>query len=316
MNTKGLFIKDIRSEGSVEGIFMIKSKRLSSSRAGKPFLSLVIMDSSGEMEGRVWENALEVAKGLSNDDIVQLRALAVSYKGRLQLNIQHMEKISDVNINLGDFLPHTSKDVDDMWNRLCEYAGKVKDPHLVKLLNLFLEDKKFVEDFKKTPAAKGVHHVYIGGLLEHTLSVCELAEKVSEQYPDIRFDILTTASILHDVGKVKELRYHRSFDYTDAGRLIGHVVLGIEMIEERINRISGFPERLRMLLDHAIISHHGEYSNGSPKRPKTCEALILHMLDDLDAKINGFKRVMENEIADDENWTTFSRVFDRYLYRG
>jgi len=198
--------------------------------------------------------------------------------------------------------------------------GRIKNPHLKDLLNAFSDDPEFMALFKKAPAAKGVHHVYIGGLLEHTLELVTLCRDIIRHYPDADADLLVTGAILHDAGKVYELGYKKSIDYTDEGRLIGHILLGFKLVEEKIRKLNGFPKDLAMLLEHIIISHQGRYEWGSPKRPKTLEALILHYLDEMNAKIKSFKETFEKGKNDTENaedqtgWSSYNRIFERFLY--
>jgi 3'-5' exoribonuclease len=186
---------------------------------------------------------------------------------------------------------------------------------LGKLLESFFADEDFVKKFKLAPAAKAVHHVYLGGLLEHTLSVVQLILLVGPRYKGINQDLLVAGAILHDIGKISEISFDRSFDYTDPGRLLGHITLTVEMIDEKIRAIPEFPQDLSLLLKHIILSHHGEYAFGSPKRPKTLEALLLHQLDDLDAKINGFLAWIEREKDFPSRWTTYHKLFDRFILK-
>ena len=192
---------------------------------------------------------------------------------------------------------------------------KVEDLYLKTLLDKFLSDRSFLSKFKDSPAAKNFHHGYVGGLLEHTLSVCKLAVSIAEQYPQLNRDMLITGAFLHDIGKIKEFKYRISIDYTDEGRLLGHLVLGVGMVEEKISGIRGFPTETALRLKHLILSHHGEYDFGSPKRPKFIEAFVLHSIDDIDAKVKGLGRIMERD-SKDGNWTDFNRLFERYLLKG
>ena len=194
-------------------------------------------------------------------------------------------------------------------------ANRIKDPFLYRLVFAFLEDREFASSFMKAPASRRLHHAYIGGLLEHTLSVVRLVERLKGHYEGVNWDLLLAGAILHDIGKVKELSYDSSFDYSDEGRLLGHIFLGAEMLQEKIGEIKGFPPRDAMLLKHLILSHHGYYEWGSPKRPKTREAEILHHLDDLDAKVKGISEFMGKR-QEGERWTEYHKVFERFFYRG
>jgi 3'-5' exoribonuclease len=190
------------------------------------------------------------------------------------------------------------------------------DVNLRALLQAFLDDGAFLEAYSRAPAAKAMHHVYLGGLLEHSLAVATLADDICQRYPGLNRDLLVAGALLHDIGKVNELRYARSFEYTDAGKLLGHIVIGVEMIEEKLRGIPGFPRELAILLKHLLLSHHGQYEYGSPKRPKTLEAVILNFIDDLDSKINGVRTHLDKEPDSDSSWTQYHRFYDRYFFKG
>jgi 3'-5' exoribonuclease len=195
-----------------------------------------------------------------------------------------------------------------------DICRQIKDPHLAQLLQLFWEDESFVKRFRMAPASKWLHHNYLGGLLEHTLSLVQLALEISNHYPGLNIDLLLTASIFHDLGKVDELSYHRSFDYSDEGRLLGHIVLGIERLEDKIRQLPDFPKDLSTLLKHFLLSHHGQYVWGSPKKPMTLEAVMLHFLDDMDAKINGIQQFIKKEVPEGARWSAYHRMFEQYFY--
>jgi 3'-5' exoribonuclease len=208
----------------------------------------------------------------------------------------------------------TERDVEEMFQSLIKISAQIKNLHLSQLLNLFWEDESFVKLFKTAPASKWLHHNYLGGLLEHTLSVVQLVIKNATHYNGVNLDILLAASILHDLGKVDELSFHRSFDYTDQGRLLGHIILGLERVEEKIRHLPDFPKDLSTLLKHLLLSHHGQYIWGSPKRPMTLEAVMLHYLDDMDAKMNGIQQFINKHAPEGSKWSTYHRIFEQYFY--
>jgi 3'-5' exoribonuclease len=212
-------------------------------------------------------------------------------------------------------LPRSAADPEALWQELKELAAKVQNPHLTRLLQYFLTDRVFAREMREAPAAKSMHHAYLGGLLEHTVSVTRLLERVCDHYPALDRDLLIAAGILHDVGKMDELSADMSIEYTDTGRLLGHVVLGAQRVTQKISQIRGFPSELALLLQHLIISHHGEYEFGAPRRPKTPEAFALHYADDLDAKMNHLFRLLEAERTSPSHWTTFQRAYDRFIYK-
>ncbi len=309
-----IFIEQIRENDKVNSIFLVKDKILATGKTGKQYLTLRLGDRTGEIDARIWDNAEQISLTFKKGDFVQIKSRTQLYQGNIQLIINSLESIKEEDVLIDEFLPKTGKNIEKMFLELREMAGKIEEKHLRALLDLFFDDRKFVSLFKIAPAAKSIHHVVIGGLLEHTLSVCQLILLVRNHYDGIDGDLLLTAGILHDIGKIHELAYEKAFDYTDKGRLIGHVVMGAEMIQEKINQIEGFPEKLNMLLKHLLLSHHGVLEFGSPKRPKTLDALLLHYLDDMDAKMNAFSNFMETQGDPESGWTPYHRVFDRFLY--
>jgi 3'-5' exoribonuclease len=308
----------IKEMDSVDNIFLVKDKALSYGKNGKPYINLVLMDRTGEIQGKIWERAGEINKEFDKNDIIRIRSKTSTYQGIKQLIIYETEKIDKSTVDILEFLPKSKRDLDDMLLELMDILDEVDNEYLKKLLALFFEDDEFITLFKKAPAAKSIHHVFIGGLLEHTLSVCKIISTISNHYETVDKSLLLTGGFLHDIGKVRELSYENLFDYTDEGRLIGHIVIGVEIINERISKIKDFPEELSILLKHLVISHHGEYEFGSPKRPKTIEALILHSIEDMDAKINGFREFINKnkDNKDESKWTSYHRIYDRYIYKG
>jgi len=310
-----VFINQFRKGQSVEGFFLAKEKTVSKTKTGNPYLSLRLADRTGEIEGRVWDKAAEFAPLFEKDDFIKVQGEVDEFQGVPQLRILRLRKAAGGEIDPADFLPKTAQDVDSLLSEIGEILKSVRNPHLRVLLESFLTDEEFVKKFKTAPAAKAMHHVYLGGLLEHTLSVLRLIRLVAPQYKDLDPDLLLSGGFLHDVGKVDELAYERSFDYTDRGRLLGHITLTAEMLDRKIQGLPDFPETLALLLKHLVLSHHGEYIFGSPKRPKTLEALLLHHLDDLDAKMNAFASWIEKEKESPSRWTSYHKLFDRFLLK-
>jgi 3'-5' exoribonuclease len=309
------FISELSKGQSVETTFLVKDKVLTKTKAGSPYLSVKLIDRTGELEGRIWDNALDFLPLFEKDDFIRVRGEVDEFQGTLQLRIGRLKKCPEEEILLEDFLPSTSRDAAQMLAELKEIAFRVRQPFLRRLLESFFDDPGILKGLQSAPAAKAVHHVFLGGLLEHTLAVAQLALLVGPRYQGVDLDLLLAGAVLHDMGKTAELSYRRTFDYTDPGRLLGHITLTVEMIDERIRALPGFPENLAMLLKHLILSHHGEYEFGSPKRPKTLEALLLHQLDDLDAKMNGFLALIEKEKDTPGRWTSYHKLFERFLYK-
>jgi 3'-5' exoribonuclease len=309
------FINQISENNFVEGIFWVKEKAMPTTRTGTPYLRVRLSDRTGEIEGRIWDGVEEFADLFEREDFIRIKAQATSYQDQVQLNIKSLTKAEREEVSLEDFLPASERDPEEMLAELIGIAKGIENDHLKKLVMSFLKDEEFTTPFKRAPGAKRLHHACLGGLLEHTLSVVRLIQEIKGHYEGINHDLLLAGGILHDIGKVHELSYDIAFDYTDEGRLVGHIVMGTQMVEERIAQIKGFPKELAMLMKHLMISHHGQYEWGSPKRPKTLEANILYYLDDLDAKVNGIQEFI-NRGEEGERWTAFHRMFDRFFYKG
>lgn len=311
-----IYVSEIKENDKVESYFLVKDKNIAMAKNGKPYINIKLMDKSGEIEGRVWDNAEEIARQFEKNDIVVVKGRGALYQGKIQLSLIDVRKAPEGVASAEDFLPRSEREPDEMLSELKGIISEIKEPYLKRLMDSFMDDKSFTELFKIAPAAKGMHHVYIGGLLEHTLSVAHLVVELSRHYSSVNKDLLLAGSILHDMGKTRELSYRAAFDYTDEGRLLGHIIIGIRMLDEKIEGIEGFPEKTAMLLRHMIASHHGELEFGSPKRPKTLEALLLHHIEDMDAKANAYQIAVAKETNEETSWTPYQKMFERYLYKG
>jgi len=309
-----IYINEIKENDLVDSIFLVREKSLGLTKSGNAYLRLIVVDRSGEMEGRIWTSADLLSGSFEKDDFVQVKGKAVSFQDHLQLNVTHIEKAEEEGIVLSDFFPMTEKDIDAMFLTLMEAGQQIKDPYLNQLLRLFWEDEPFVEKFKMAPASTRLHHTFIGGLLEHTLSLTQLILKNAAHYSGLNLDLLITASILHDLGKVDELSYHRSFDYSDEGRLLGHIILGMERLENKIRQLPDFPKDLAVQLKHLLISHHGQYEWGSPKKPMTLEAIMLHYLDNLDAKIHGVQQFLKKQVLEGSRFSRYHPLYEQSFY--
>lgn len=312
---KKIFINEIKENEKVGSIFLVKQKSILHTKAGNSYLNLLLVDKTGAIKGRVWEHAESLAKLFQKDDFIRIQSTAVTYQDSLQLNISKITPCPLSEIAISDFLPHTKNDTEQTFLKLKSIMEEIKNPYLKQLVEVFMADEEFVRLFKLSPAAKEMHHVYLGGLLEHTLSVSTLILQVNKHYEDLNVDLLLTGGILHDIGKIHELTYARSFDYSDEGRLIGHITLSVEMINEKIRLIPDFPQALATEFKHLIISHHGEYHFGSPKRPKTLEAFILYYLDNLDAKVEGIQSFIQQEQDNQSKCAGYHRMLERYIYK-
>ena len=312
--TDHVWIKDLRENDQVQGLYVVRQKKTGVTRKGDPFVSIILADRTGEIEARIWDNAGELGALFKEGDVVKITGTVSSYRDQIQLTVSALEPWQG-KVDASMFMESTPKDVAQMLASLINILQEIGNSELKKLIQRFINDAKFVERFKKAPAAKHFHHSYLGGLLEHTLAVCKLARMVSSHYPELDRDLLIAGAFLHDIGKLKELSYDLHIDYTDEGRLEGHLVLGCAMLEEKISQIRGFPAELALRLKHMILSHHGEFEFGSPKRPKFKEAFALHLIDDLDAKMNGLGRLMEKDTREGP-WTGYNRLFERYFLKG
>ncbi|MGC8736411.1 MAG: 3'-5' exoribonuclease YhaM family protein [Dissulfurimicrobium sp.] len=313
---KGKFIADIMENDRVEGVFLVKSKHLYSSKNGVPYIALTITDRTGEIEGRIWENAQAVDNTFGQRDFVFVKGDAVSWQGATQIKISDIKRLDDCDVDAGLFMPLCPIGTKELWEELQLYIKKIKNQNFKRLLQETFNDKKIKDEFLKAPAAKRMHHAYLGGLLEHSVSVARLADAISRLYPQLDSDLLIAAAILHDIGKIKELSFKRPpIDYSNEGRLVGHLVLGAGMIDE-IATGAGLNKEASdlVLLKHLILSHHGQKEFGTPILPMTEEAVALHLIDDLDAKLNYLKS-LKNEIdGDDYGWTEYQRLLERYFY--
>ena len=316
MSYKNIYVQNIQPANRIEETFLVTEKNLVLSQKGSLYLSLRLRDKTGEVEGRVWERAAEISRTFQKGDVVLVRGRAVRYRDAIQLSIADMEKPDPADIDMTDYVSASRWNVDDMFKSLVEIAATVEDPFLKQLLDGVLADEEIAGLLKKAPAAKGMHHFYLGGLLEHTLSMTRILNHLAEHYDGVNRDLLITGGIFHDIGKIYELSSEGMIEYTDEGRLIGHIVLGLELVNRKMSLIPGFPEHLAMELRHILISHHGAVEYGSPKRPKTLEALMVYFADDLDAKVNAFQESISGTGEDESSWTPYHRLFDRYIYKG
>ncbi|MBU5613426.1 3'-5' exoribonuclease YhaM family protein [Geomonas azotofigens] len=308
-------VAEIKDRDVIEAVFLVKEKIVAMAKNGKPYLTLKLMDKTGEVDAKVWDNADQVGALFDRNDFLAVKGKASVYLGKMQLIVSELKRVPEESVALADFLPETDSDISAMVGELHALVASLTDPDLARLLRCFFEDPELMAQYRTAPAAKGMHHVYLGGLLEHSLAVAKLVDAMVPLYQGLNRDLLVTGALLHDIGKVREMTYLRCFDYSDEGKLLGHITIGVEMLQERIALLPGFPVELAMLLKHMILSHHGQYEYGSPKRPKTLEATILNYLDDLDSKINGIRTHIRKEPDNPSRWTSYHRLYDRYFFK-
>ncbi len=314
--TKTTYVNQIKERNRIHSIFLVRDKITAMAKNGKPYMTLKMMDRTGEVEGRIWDQVDQFSAMFGKDDFIQVNAKASVYMGKMQLIVQDLQPVAESQVDLADFLPVSQRTTAAMRAELDLLIESLTDPDIERLLRAFFDDPEFFSLYSQAPAAKAMHHVYLGGLLEHSLAVAALAGDVAVRYPQVNRDLLLCGALLHDIGKVSELSYRRSFDYTDEGKLLGHIVIGTQMVEDRVRNLPGFPPELAIMIKHLLLSHHGQYDFGSPKRPKFLEAVILNFVDDLDSKINGVQTHIDKEPDREGNWTSYHRLYDRYFYTG
>ncbi|MCR5153234.1 MAG: HD domain-containing protein [Lachnospiraceae bacterium] len=302
------YLNELREGDNISEIYLCKSKQILQTKTGKSYYSLVLQDKTGTLDGKIWD----LGPGIENFeamDYIQINAQIVSFQSALQVNIKRLRKCSEGEYNSSEYMPCTKKNVDDMYRELMGIISSIKNPYLKALAeSFFINDKAFAKAFVNHSAAKTVHHGFIGGLLEHSLSVTRNCNIIAGLYPILNRDLLVTAAMLHDIGKLKELSTFPENDYTDEGNLLGHIYVGAEMISRRADTIVNFPEKTKNELLHCILAHHGELEYGSPKKPALAEALVLSMMDNLDAKLETLTELFES--TTETGWLGFQRNFD------
>lgn len=306
-------VRELKDKDTVDSLFLIKEKNVNVGKNGRPFMSLVLGDQTGAIDSRVWDRVEELSQEIESGDIVKIKGQVQIFQGRKQLIVHRLEKIDQSTVQLEDFIPASGKNTDDMFMELLKIVRSMKNEHLRQLTLDVIEDPEIKPLFMKAPAAKTIHHAWRGGLLEHILSISKILEFLATHYDFLNRDILLFGGIFHDIGKVWELSYDGSLGYTDKGRLLGHMLLACELVEKKASRILGFPEDLKDMCKHIILSHHGKLEYGSPKRPKFMEAMLVAMVDDLDSKMNTIQTFIESERNVSDKWSRYHDLFDRYF---
>ncbi len=293
--------------------FVVVSKQIKPKKTGEPYLALTLGDRSGQLEAKMWDNVEEVLNAFEQDDFLKVKGLVNKYKNRFQLTIHKLRKLGEMEIEFSDYLPKTTKNIDELWQTLADLVASFQNPHLKALVQGFMSDPEIAAAYRNAPAAKTLHHAYIGGLLDHVVSLFRSCDLVCRNYPQVNRDLLLTGAFLHDIGKIHELTYNRSFSYTTRGQLLGHMIIELEMLQAKLALVPDFPPELKTLLEHLIISHHGEYEFGSPKLPMFPEALLLHYMDDLDSKMEAMRVQFEREADLESPWTSYNPSLGRPL---
>ncbi len=312
---KDFYLRDCAQQENkvITSQFVVVSKQIKAKKNGEPYLSLTLGDRSGSIDAKMWDNVEEFLNAFEQDDFVKVKGLINKYNNRWQLTIHKIRKVGDSEVEYDDYLPKTTKDVDQLWAKVGEFVESMQQPELKQLLKLFMADEEIARAYKCAPAAKTLHHAFIGGLLDHVVSLFTSCDLIVRNYPMVNRDLVFTGVFLHDIGKIHELTYARSFGYSTEGQLLGHMIIELEMLHKKIALIPDFPAELKILIEHLIISHHGQYDFGSPKLPMFPEALLLHYMDDLDSKMEAMRAQFEREAENESPWTSYNPSMARPL---
>ena len=312
---KSPYVKDLEPNQVITAGFLVHSKEIRQKKSGEFYLSLLLGDRTGELDAKMWDNVAEVMDTFDRDDFVKVKGLLQIFHNRPQLTIHKLRLMDESEVDFADYFPASARDPQEMWAELTGIVAAVGNPHLKALLETMLADEDVARRYRRAPAAKQIHHAYLGGLLEHVLSLCALARMAAAHYPVVDYDLLIAGVVLHDIGKIYELSYDRGFGYSDEGQLIGHIPLALRMIGEKLRLLPGFPPALRMLLEHMVLSHHGKLEFGSPKLPLFPEALLLHYLDDLDSKMECMRSLVERDRQVEGCFTGYSPSLERAVLK-
>lgn len=308
------YIKDYKEGERISDIYLCKHKQSAVTKNGKPYENVILQDKTGTLDAKIWDPHSAGIEEFDSLDYIEVFGDVNSFQGALQVNVKRVRRCREGEYNPADYLPVSSKDIDGMKEELLHLIDSIQNQYLQTLLrNLFVKDEKFMKAFSQSSAAKTVHHGFVGGLLEHTLSVTKLCDFYSRQYPLLNRDLLICAAICHDIGKTKELSPFPQNDYTDDGQFLGHIVIGVEMVGEKMREIEGFPKVLSNELKHCILSHHGEYEFGAPKKPAIMEAMALYFADNTDAKMQIFTELLNG--TTETGWLVYNRLFDSNVIR-
>lgn len=308
------FIRDYKEGDRVSDIYLCKHKQAAVTKNGKPYENVILQDKTGTIDAKVWDPNSAGIEEYDSLDYIEVYGDVSSFNGALQVSIKRIRTCREGEYDPADYLPVSSKGIEPMYQELLSYVDSIQNAYMKKLLQaFFVEDQEFIKAFKMSSAAKTVHHGFVGGLLEHTLSVTKLCDYYCTAYPVLNRDLLLGAAMCHDIGKTKELSLFPENDYTDDGQFLGHIVIGCEMADEKIKEIPGFPKVLATEFKHCILAHHGEYEYGSPKKPAIVEAMALNMADNTDAKMETFTEILKE--TKETGWLGYNRLFESNLHR-
>jgi Predicted HD-superfamily hydrolase len=312
---KSPYVKELEPNQTISTFFLVQNKEIRQKKSGEPYLSLSLCDRTGDLDAKMWDNVVEVMETFERDDFVKVKGLIQIFHNRPQLTIHKMRRVGDHEIEFADYFPASARNADEMMAELRAIVAGMKNAHLRGLLEALLNDPEIASRYKIAPAAKQIHHAYLGGLIEHVLSLCRMATLAASHYRSIDLDLLLTGVALHDIGKIYELSYERGFSYTAEGQLLGHITIGMRMVADKLAAIPDFPPRLRTLIEHMILSHHGHLEFGSPKVPQFPEAMLLHYLDDLDSKMECMRVIVDRDRQVEGLFTGYSPALERSILK-
>lgn len=308
------FVRDLQDKETFSSVFLTRDKTVAVGKNGKPFMSVVLCDSTGTVDARVWDNVEYTADLFQSGDLVKVKGAVQIFQGRKQVVVHKLERVEPADHDMNDFLSKSAQAPEEMFQKLLSFVELIQNPSLKQLTLDVLQDPEIRPKLLVAPAAKTIHHAYLGGLLEHIVSICGAMKGLASHYGNLNLDYLLFGAIFHDIGKVWELQIDKGISYTDKGKLIGHMVMAVELVEKKASRIFGFPDELKDLCKHIILSHHGKLEFGSPKTPAFLEAFIVAAVDDLDSKINTISQFIDGERGSGESWSRFNQMFERYFY--
>ena len=305
------YVSELKPNQIIETSFLVQSKEIRQKKGGELYLSLFLADRTGELDAKMWDNVNDVLNEFERDDFVKVKGVIQVFHNKPQMTIHKMRRMDESEVQFSDYFPSSKRDPDEMWRELRGIVAGIGSPHLKGLLEAILDDEDIARRYRIAPAAKQIHHAFLGGLIEHVLSVCGMAKAAAAHYANIDYDLLVTGAILHDIGKIYELNYERGFSYSNEGQLIGHISIAVRMVGDKLRNLPDFPPLVRSLVEHMILSHHGKLEFGSPKLPQFPEALLLHYLDDLDSKMESMRALIENDRQVEGCFTSYNPALER-----
>jgi 3'-5' exoribonuclease len=309
------YVSELEPNQLILGVFLVQHKEIRQKKTGEPYLSLTLADRTGDLDAKMWDNVPEVMDTFDRDCFLKVKGMVQLFQNKPQLTVYRLQKLAETEIDISDFLPASRRNRDEMFAELNGWIAGMSNPHLKALLETIFADEAVALAYRTAPAAKSIHHGWIGGLIEHVLSVCQLAKVTAAHYPDVDFDLLLTGVILHDIGKIHELTYARSLGYSTQGQLIGHISIGVRMVEDALRKLPDFPPLLRDLVEHMILSHHGSLEFGSPKVPMFLEAMLLHQIDNLDSKMEAMRAHIAKDRQATGVWTGYNPALERIVLK-